>query len=194
MMISLGRGMQALSMVMQKTIPAYPQFEITERTNEVTGLRRVSSKAYGATSAVRRKVRAAAAAAAGIVSTYAHTVRPATPQRTAEGLRVAPTPTIAPVIVCVVDTGMPRWVAVKRLIAPAVSAQNPPTGRRVVTRAPSVCTIRHPPKRVPNAIADPQAKTTHAGTEKWSIRWVVKSRTVMIPIVFCASLAPCPRE
>ena len=43
-MISLGRGIHALSMVMQTTMPAYPQVEITERTNEVTGLRMVSSK------------------------------------------------------------------------------------------------------------------------------------------------------
>ena len=32
----------------------------------------------------------------------------ATPQRTAEVRRAAPTPTMAPVMVWVVDTGMPR--------------------------------------------------------------------------------------
>ena len=37
-----------------------------------------------------------------MVSTQAQTICPATPQRTAESRRVAPTPTIAPVIVCVV--------------------------------------------------------------------------------------------
>ena len=35
-------------------------------------------------------------AAAGIVSTHAHTICPAMPHRTAERRRVAPTPTIAP--------------------------------------------------------------------------------------------------
>ena len=36
---------------------------------------------------------------------------PATPQRTAERRRVAPTPTMAPVMACVVLTGTPVWVA-----------------------------------------------------------------------------------
>jgi hypothetical protein len=48
--------------------------------------------------------------AAGIVKIQAQTMLPATPQRTAEA-RTEPTPTMAPVMVCVVDTGMPsqRW-------------------------------------------------------------------------------------
>ena len=49
--------------------------------------------------------------AAGIVSTQAQTIWPATPHRTADQRRVAPTPTIAPVMVWVVVTGMPKWVA-----------------------------------------------------------------------------------
>src|SRR5262245_44473649 len=48
---------------------------------------------------------------AGIVRTHAHTTRPATPHRTARGPRVEPTPTIAPVIVWVVLTGIPSHVA-----------------------------------------------------------------------------------
>ena len=43
--------------------------------------------------------------AAGIVKTHAQTIWPATPQRTADSRRVAPTPTMAPVIACVVLTG-----------------------------------------------------------------------------------------
>ena len=62
--------------------------------------------------------RAIANAAAGIVRTQAQTIWPATPQRTADSRRVAPTPTIAPVIVCVVLTGTPRCVAVNSEIAP----------------------------------------------------------------------------
>ena len=50
---------------------------------------------------------------AGIVNTHAHTICPATPQRTADKRRVDPTPMIAPVIVCVVLTGTPRYVAAK---------------------------------------------------------------------------------
>src|SRR5215212_9181064 len=56
-------------------------------------------------------------AEAGMVSTQAQTMRPATPQRTADRRRVAPTPTIAPVMACVVDTGIPKCVAVKMAIA-----------------------------------------------------------------------------
>ena len=65
---------------------------------------------------------------AGMVSTHAQTIRPATPQRTADRRRIDPTPMIAPVIVCVVLTGTPRCVAVNSEIAPAVSAAKPPTG------------------------------------------------------------------
>ncbi len=45
---------------------------------------------------------------AGIVTIHAITMLPATPQRTADAPRVVPTPMIAPVIVCVVETGMPK--------------------------------------------------------------------------------------
>src|SRR5215510_7458040 len=50
---------------------------------------------------------AAIVAAAGIVRIHAQTIRPATPHFTADNRRVAPTPTIEPVIVCVVETGVP---------------------------------------------------------------------------------------
>ena len=42
-----------------------------------------------------------------MVRIQAQTMRPATPHLTADNLRVAPTPTIEPVIVCVVETGVP---------------------------------------------------------------------------------------
>ncbi len=58
-----------------------------------------------------------------------------------------PTPMIAPVIVCVVLTGMPRCVAVKSEIAPAVSAANPPTGCSLVIFEPIVWMIRQPPEQ-----------------------------------------------
>ena len=45
---------------------------------------------------------------AGMVTIQAMTMFPATPQRTAEERCAAPTPMMAPVMVCVVDTGMPR--------------------------------------------------------------------------------------
>ena len=77
-------------------------------------------------------------AAMGIVRIQAQTMRPATPHLTAESLRVAPTPTIAPVMVCVVETGIPVSVAPKSVAAPAVSAQKPPTGLSFVIFEPIV--------------------------------------------------------
>src|SRR6185295_16045656 len=61
-------------------------------------------------------------AAAGMVSTHAHTMRPATPHFTAVSRWVAltPEPTIEPVIVWVVDTGMPAALAPNSASAPAV--------------------------------------------------------------------------
>jgi len=44
MMISLGSGMQALSIAMQSTIPAYPNVEIVERMNAASGAMMVSSR------------------------------------------------------------------------------------------------------------------------------------------------------
>ena len=90
---------------------------------------------------------------AGIVKIHAHTMLPATPQRTADAPRVVPTPTIAPVIVCVVDTGMPKCVARNSVIAPPVSAQKPPTGFSLVIVWPIVFTMRQPPNIVPRPIA-----------------------------------------
>ena len=71
---------------------------------------------------------AAMTADIGIVRTHAQTMRPATPHLTAEKRLAEPTPTIEPVMVCVVETGMPAMVAPKRVRAPEVSAQKPPTG------------------------------------------------------------------
>ena len=54
-----------------------------------------------------------------MVMTQATTMLLATFQRTAETRRAAPTPTMAPVMVWVVETGTPMWVARNRVIAPA---------------------------------------------------------------------------
>ena len=88
-------------------------------------------------------------AAAGIVRIHAQTMRPATPQRTADRRRIDPTPMIAPVIVWVVLTGTPRCVAVNSEIAPAVSAAKPPTGCSLVIFDPIVWMMRQPPDSVP---------------------------------------------
>src|SRR5437773_2048950 len=72
-----------------------------------------------------QNVPAPMSAAMGMVRTQAHTMRPATPHRTAESRRVAPTPTMAPVMVCVVETGIPNELARNSVAAPAVSAAKP---------------------------------------------------------------------
>src|SRR6185437_4062762 len=102
--------------------------------------------------------------AAGIVTTHAQTILLAIPQRTADSRVVAPTPTIAPVMVWVVLTGIPSDVAPRIAIAPAVSAANPPTGRSFVMRRPIVATIRHPPNNVPRDMDVYAATSTQNGT------------------------------
>jgi hypothetical protein len=87
---------------------------------------------------IMKKDNAANVAAAGMVRTHAHTILPATRHLTADSLVVDPTPAIAPVIVCVVETGIPNIVAPNNVIAPAVSAQNPPTGLSFVIFEPIV--------------------------------------------------------
>lgn len=88
-----------------------------------------------------------------MVSTHAQTILEAKPQRTAEARRDTPTPTIAPVMVCVVETGIPSDVAKNNAIEPEVCAQNAPVGRTLVMPIPMVRTIRQPPINVPRPIA-----------------------------------------
>ena len=77
---------------------------------------------------IKKYVAAEIKAEIGIVKIHAQMIFPATPQRTAESLLVEPTPTIAPVIVWVVLTGMPATDAPMIAQAAAVSALNPPIG------------------------------------------------------------------
>src|SRR6185436_18310939 len=114
--------------------------------------------------AVAPQTAAAMRAERGIVSTHAQTISPATPQRTAESRWVAPTPMIEPVMVWVVLTGIPPIAVPISITAPAVSAQNPPIGRSLVSRIPTVLTIRQPPAKVPSPIAACAARITQKGT------------------------------
>src|SRR5207247_7434774 len=99
---------------------------------------------------------------------------PATPHRTADSRCAAPTPEIAPVIVCVVLTGIPKCDATNSVIAPLDSAQKPPNGVSFVIRWPIVFTIRQPPAMVPSAIAAYAPKITHtamtSAAETWPAR------------------------
>ena len=87
------------------------------------------------------------------MKTHAHTTRRATFHRTADMRLAEPTPTIAPVMVWVVLTGMPLNEAKNRAAAAALSAHTPPIGCNRVSLVPIVRTIRQPPNMVPSAIA-----------------------------------------
>src|SRR5205085_10886910 len=100
----------------------------------------------------------------GMVKTHAQTIRDAKPQRTAETRLDSPTPIIAPVMVCVVETGMPSPVAINSAIAPEVCAQKPPDGRMRVMPMPMVRTMRQPPNSVPRPMAIWHEITTQNGT------------------------------
>jgi len=92
-------------------------------------------------------------AAHGMVKSQAHTMRNVTFHRTADSRFTEPTPEMAPVITCVVLTGIPKWVEKKMLEAAAVSAHTPSIGRNLVIFWPIVLTMRQPPDSVPRAIA-----------------------------------------
>lgn len=90
----------------------------------------------------------------GMVNIQAQIILPATPQRTAFIRFVAPTPTIAPVIVWVVLTGIPAIDAPIMEQAAAASALKPPMGRSLVIFVPIVFTMRQPPNIVPRAMTE----------------------------------------
>ena len=106
------------------------------------------------------------AADAGIVSTQAHTMSVAIPQRTALKRLMLPTPAMAPAITCVVETGKCSLVENRIDIAAALSAQKPLRGLRRVSRPPMVWTMRQPPDMVPRPIAALAERITQTGTRK----------------------------
>ena len=75
-------------------------------------------------------------------------------------------PTMAPLMVWVVETGIPKLVARNKVIAPPLSAQKPCLGVRRVIFEPMVWTMRQPPIRVPSPMAAWQLITTQKGTWK----------------------------
>ena len=77
----------------------------------------------------------------------------ATLQRTADARRAAPTPTTQPVMVWVVETGMPKADAANSMIEPPAEAQKPLCWSSLVMRLPIVSMIFQPPDRVPRPIA-----------------------------------------
>ena len=131
----------------------------------------------------------------GIVKIHAHTILPATPQRTADSFCTEPTPTMAPVIVCVVETGTPRPVARNSVIAPPVSAQKPPTGLSLVMRLAHG--LDDAPAAEQRAEAHRDVAREHHPERQVRIGWPIMPAAIssiqMMPMVFCASLPPWPR-
>src|SRR5438067_1835283 len=126
----------------------------------------MKATAHGESHSMVQYAMAAINAAAGMVMIQAQMILRVTPHLTAVTRRVAPTPMIAPVIVWVVLTGIPPQAAPMRLMAPAVSALKPPTGRSAVIRWPIVRTIRQPPESVPRPMAAWAIKITQNGISK----------------------------
>ena len=89
-----------------------------------------------------------------MVIIHAHIILMVSPQRTADKRLVKPTPIIEPVMVCVVETGMPKYCVKNKVKAPAVSALTPSSGVILVIFEPIVLTIFHPPDMVPREIAE----------------------------------------
>lgn len=121
----------------------------------------------------------------GIVNIHAQKIFLVTPHLTAEMPFLAPTPMIAPVIVCVVLTGIPKCVEMNKVDAPDNSAQKPSTGPILVILCPIVFTILHPPKSVPSAIAVWHASFTHKGNgSSFEIMLFMIRAAQIIPIDF----------
>src|SRR6266571_5700681 len=95
-------------------------------------------------------------AVTGMVSSHAQTILSTTVHLIAFKRRAAPTPMIAAEILCVVETGIPRWVAARITSAELVSAANPLIGCNFTILCPSVLIIRQPPTAVPAAITSAQ--------------------------------------
>lgn len=92
-----------------------------------------------------------------------------------------------------VDTGAPANEA-DRMTAAEVSWESSAcSGRTLYTAKPSVRTMRQPPERMPRVIAVAQASITHSGTSKAGMKPPSTSTRVRMPMLFCASLAPCEK-
>src|SRR5438094_8750843 len=106
----------------------------------------------------------AISAEAGIVTIQASTMLAPTPQRTADSLRLAPTPITDPVITCVVLTGRPIRVAAWMTLAPINCADMPVAGSGLRLVQPTERQKRQARAQVPNAIGRADSPTTQSGT------------------------------
>ena len=85
--------------------------------------------------------------------------------------RTLPVPTIAPVMVWVVETGIAEGGREEeRDRAAGLGAEARRPAASLVIRMPIVRTMRHPPESVPRPIAAWQASTTQNGTRRLGSR------------------------
>src|SRR5204863_7601326 len=91
--------------------------------------------------------------AAGIVSSQAATMLPATPQRTAETRLPAPAPITPPLITWVVESGKPKWVEARITAALAPCEEKPCAWCILMMRVPAVGRTREPTLEEPRASA-----------------------------------------
>lgn len=102
--------------------------------------------------------------AAGIVSIHDKRINLSIGQCVPLQPLTRPVPAMAPVTVCVVDTGTPNSVAARIIAAALVSAVHPRKLFNFVILLPMVWTIRHPPARVPKLMTSWHEITTQKGT------------------------------
>src|SRR5688572_5442594 len=91
-----------------------------------------------------------------MVRIQAQTMRSTTPHLMALKRLAAPTPMMAAEMLWVVETGMPKWVAIQITNAELVSAANPLMGCSFTILWPSVLMMRQPPAAVPAAMTNAQ--------------------------------------
>ena len=128
-----------------------------------------------------------------MVTIQAMTMLPATPQRTADERCAAPTPMMAPVMVCVVETGMPK----KRGDEQRDRAAG--LSREAADRLQLGDALTHGLDDAPAAEHRAEADGQEAAHDHPVGQVVLRrdsaaiSSSQMMPMVFCASLPPWPR-
>ncbi|SCD72050.1 hypothetical protein GA0115246_105105 [Streptomyces sp. SolWspMP-sol7th] len=129
------------------------------------------------------------------MSSQAIAIRPAVDQRTVPPLRPRPAPITEPEHAWVVESEKPRCEEARMTVAAPVCEAKPCGGARSVSPVPIVRMMRQPPRYVPSAIAHPAERITHTGGLAPGLSTSPVTRaSVMMPIVFCASLVPCASE
>jgi len=135
-------------------------------------------------------IKAAIKAVTGMVRSQAIRIWDITPQRTLLRRSADPTPKMAELTTWVVLTGPPSRAAPRITPAALICVLKPCTGLILKNFAPRVLIKRHPPIKVPREMAPALAAITQVGTSKVLSYPIEMRATVMIPIVFWASLAP----